>query len=40
MWFRCGRAGAYRRETLAARFGDAALPDVIITLTACPRRGD
>ena len=37
---RCGRAGAYRRETLAARFGDMALPDVLIALTACERRGD
>jgi hypothetical protein len=36
---RCGRAGAYRRETLMARFGDEmALPDVLIALTACPRR--
>ena len=25
-----GGAGAYRRETLAARFGDKALPDVLI----------
>ena len=24
------RTGAYRRETLAARFGDMALPDVLI----------
>jgi hypothetical protein len=37
---RCGRTGAYRRETLAARFGDMALPDVLIALTACERRGD
>lgn len=37
---RCGRSGAYRRETLAARFGDMALPDVLIALTACERRGD
>jgi len=37
---RCGRAGAYRREMLAARFGDMALPDVLIALTACERRGD
>src|SRR5690348_16142942 len=37
---RCGRAGAYRREPLAARFGDIALPDVLITLTGCERRGD
>jgi hypothetical protein len=35
-----GRTGAYRPETLAARFGDAALPDVLIALTACPRHGD
>jgi len=36
---RCGRQGAYRRETLTARFGDAtALPDVLIALTASPRR--
>jgi hypothetical protein len=34
------RTGAYRRETLAARFGDAALPGVLIALTACPQRGD
>jgi hypothetical protein len=27
------RAGAYRRETLAARFGEMALPDVLIALT-------
>jgi hypothetical protein len=33
------RAGAYRRKTLAARFGDMALPDVLIALTACERRG-
>ena len=37
---RCGRAGAYRADTLAARFGDMALPDVLIALTACERRGD
>jgi hypothetical protein len=37
---RCGRAEAYRRETLAARSGDMALPDVLIALTACARRGD
>jgi hypothetical protein len=37
---RCGRAGAYRPETLAARFGDMALPDVLIALTVCERRGD
>jgi hypothetical protein len=37
---RCGRAGAYRREALAARFGDMALPDVRIALTACEQRGD
>jgi len=37
---RCGRAGAYRPDTLAARFGDAALPDVLIAVTACERRGD
>ena len=37
---RCGRAGAYRPETLAARFGDMALPDVLIALAACERRGD
>jgi hypothetical protein len=34
------RAGAYRRETLVARFGDVALPDVIIALTAWPQHGD
>jgi hypothetical protein len=39
---RCGRAGAYWPETLAARFGDAALPARarLVALTACPRRGD
>ena len=37
---RCGRVGAYRPATLAARFGDAALPDVLIAVTACERRGD
>jgi len=37
---RCGRAGAYRPETLAARLGDAALPDVLITLAACEHQGD
>jgi hypothetical protein len=37
---RCGRAEAYRRETLAARSGDMALPDVLIALTACERRGN
>jgi hypothetical protein len=37
---RCGRAGAYRPATLAAKFGDMALPDVLIALTACERRGD
>jgi hypothetical protein len=26
---RCGRTGAYRRETLAAQFGDMALPDLL-----------
>ena len=29
----------HRPETLAARFGDMALPDVLIALTACERRG-
>jgi hypothetical protein len=37
---RCGRAGAYRRETLAVRFGDMALPEVFMALTGCERRGD
>jgi hypothetical protein len=37
---RCGHAGAYRRETLLAPFGDMALPNVLIALTACERRGD
>jgi len=37
---RCGRSGAYRREKLAARYGNIALPDVLIALTACERRGD
>ena len=37
---RCGRAGAYRLETLAARFGDMALPDVLIALAAREHRGD
>jgi hypothetical protein len=37
---RCGPAGAYRREVLAARFGDMALPDVLIALAACRRPGD
>lgn len=37
---RCGRVGTYRRKTLAARFGDMALPDVLIVLAACERRGD
>jgi len=31
------RTGAYRRETLEARFGDM-VPDVLIALTACERR--
>ncbi len=37
---RCRHAGAYRRETLAARFGEMALPDVLIALRACEHRGD
>lgn len=37
---RCGRTGAYRRETRVARFGNMALPDVLIALAACERRGD
>ena len=37
---RCGRADAYRRETLLQRFGNAALPQVIVALTECKRRGD
>ena len=39
---KCDRRGAYRPETLAARFGmNAALPDVLVRLSAdCPRRGD
>ena len=37
---RCGRAGAYRRETLAERFGNMALPDVLIALTACEPEDD
>jgi hypothetical protein len=37
---RCGRVGGYRRETLAARFGDATLPDVLIALAACEHRGN
>jgi hypothetical protein len=35
----CSRQGAYRRDTLQARFGDElALPDVLIALANCPRR--
>ena len=37
---RCGRTGAYRPATLAARFGDMAVPDVLIVVTACEGRGD
>jgi len=38
---KCDRRGAYRRDTLAARFGaDAVLPDVLARLAACSRRGD
>jgi hypothetical protein len=31
---------AYRRATLAVRFGDMPLPDVLIAFAACERRGD
>ena len=34
------RAAAEPAHTLAARFGDMALPDVLIALTACEQRGD
>src|SRR5262249_37702550 len=37
---RCGRRGAYRRDTLPQRFGEAALGDVLIAVTACEQRGD
>jgi hypothetical protein len=37
---RCRRTGAYRRETLAPRFGDMVLPNVLIALTPCQRGGD
>ena len=38
---KCDRRGAYRPETLAARYGGgAALHDVIGRLAACPYRGD
>ena len=38
---RCGRAGSYGRAGLIERFGaDAALPDVLMDLAACPRRKD
>jgi hypothetical protein len=37
---RCGRVGAYRRETLAALFGDMALPDVLIALAVCEHEGN
>ena len=38
---RCGRTGSYRRDRLIGRFGgaDAALPDVLIVLASCERRG-
>jgi hypothetical protein len=34
------RTVAEPAHTLAARFGDMALPDVLIALTACEQRGD
>ena len=37
---KCERSGAYRPDTLAARFGDASLPDVLIRLANCEHRGD
>lgn len=38
---RCDRRGQYARDRLAARFGaDAALPDVLVALASCERRGD
>jgi len=37
---RCGRSGAYRPETLTARFGNMALPDVLIALAACEHQGN
>lgn len=38
---KCGRAGQYRRATLARRFGaDAAMPHVLSLLADCPRRGN
>ncbi len=38
---RCGRAGRYRLHGLIERFGaDAALPDVLLALASCERRGD
>ncbi len=36
---RCGRAGRYRLEGLAERFGaDAVLPNVLLALASCERR--
>ena len=37
---RCERAGSYRRDGLLARFGVAALPDVLMALASCERRAD
>ncbi len=38
---KCGRSGQYRRQTLLARYGAAALmPDVLTCLANCPRRGN
>jgi hypothetical protein len=36
---RCERAGSYRRDGLLARFGAAALPDVLM-LASCERRAE
>jgi hypothetical protein len=38
---RCGRAGSYRLAVLMERFGpDIALPNLLMALASCARRGD
>lgn len=37
----CGRTGRLRKDRLIAEHGpDVALPDLLVTLAACPRRGN
>jgi hypothetical protein len=36
----CRRRGRLRKDRLLAENGDVALPDLLVTLAACPRKGN